>query len=141
MLRLDRTHVDAGLLVLRLGIGLSMALFHGLGKLQGGPETWRGLGGQMGNLGITFFPVFWGFMAMFAEFFASLLLALGVLFRPAAAILAFTMVVAMVRHLSLPAGESGAGWKGASHALEFFAVYVALLLAGPGRYRLPLGKI
>lgn len=118
-----------------------MALFHGLGKLQGGPETWRGLGGQMGNLGITFFPVFWGFMAMFAEFFASLLLALGVLFRPAAAILAFTMVVAMVRHLSLPAGESGAGWKGASHALEFFAVYVALLLAGPGRYRLPLGKI
>ena len=132
--------VDAGLLVLRIAVGLSMLLFHGLGKLQGGPGRWEGVGGQMANLGITFAPAFWGFMAMFAEFGGSLLLLTGVLFRPAAGLLAFTMFVATLRHLNLPAGEDGAGWKGASHALELLGVYVALFLTGPGRFRIPLGR-
>jgi putative oxidoreductase len=118
-----------------------MLLFHGLGKLQGGAEAWERTGGQMANLGITFAPVFWGFMAMAAEFGGSLLLVLGVLFRPAALLLAVTMLVAMTRHLGLPEGEPGSGWKGASHALEFLGVYVALFLTGPGRYRVPLGRI
>ncbi len=131
---------DIGLFVLRLVIGLSMLVFHGWGKLQGGPERWEGLGGQMANLGIRFAPVFWGFMAMFAEVVCSALLVLGVLFRPSAAMLAFTMLVAVIRHLSLPEDASGAGWKGASHALELLGVYVALLLTGPGRIRVPLGR-
>ena len=127
---------DLGLLVVRLGIGLSMLLFHGLGKLTGGPESWERIGANMGNLGLAFAPKFWGLMAASAETFASALLVLGVFFRPAAAILAFTMVVAMSRHLSLPGGESGAGWTGASHALELFSIYVGLLLTGPGKLAL-----
>jgi putative oxidoreductase len=115
-----------------------MLVFHGYGKVTGGPEMWARLGGSMQNLGIGFAPTLWGFMAAFAEFFGSILLILGVLFRPAAALLAFTMFVAIVRHLSLPAGEPGAGWMGASHALELFAVFVGLLLAGPGRYSFQL---
>lgn len=127
---------DAALFVLRLGIGLSMLLFHGYGKILGGPERWTSLGGNMANLGITFAPVFWGFMAAVAEFFGSLLIVLGILFRPATALLGFTMFVAVIRHLSLPADASSAGWPGAAHALEILAVCVCLFLAGPGRFTL-----
>lgn len=131
-----RYYTDLGLLILRLGIGLSMLLFHGWGKISGGPERWEGIGGQMANLGIDVFPVFWGFMAAFSEFFCSAFLVLGIFFRPAAFLLIGTMFVASIRHLSLPAGEPGSGFSGASHALEFLTVYVALFLIGPGRYKL-----
>ena len=85
-------------------------------------------------LGITFAPVFWGFMAAFTEFFGSILLMLGALFRPAAALLAFNMFVAMLLHVNLPADHQMAGWWHASHALELVIVYVGLILTGPGRY-------
>jgi putative oxidoreductase len=84
--------------------------------------------------------VVWGFFAACSESIGSVLLALGVLVRPAAVMLAGTMSVAITRHLSLPAGEPGSGWNAASHALELLAVYVGLLLVGPGRYALRLGR-
>ena len=126
---------DLGLLIVRVGIGLSMMIFHGFGKLKGGPELWERIGGNMSNLGMDFFPVFWGFMAAFSEFFASFFIVIGVLFKPSTALLIFTMLVAALRHLSLPEGASGAGWSGASHALELLAVYIALFIAGPGKYK------
>jgi putative oxidoreductase len=125
---------DAGLLILRLGIGLSMLLFHGWGKISAGPERWERLGAQMGNLGIHFAPMVWGFLAACAESIGSMLLIVGLFTRPAAALLAMTMLVAVSRHLSLPDGEPGSGWKAASHAFEFLIVYVTLLFTGPGRY-------
>lgn len=132
----DKWAVDTGLLILRLGFGLSMVIFHGYGKMIGGPELWAGLGSQMQNLGISFFPVFWGFMAMFAEFFGSIFLILGLFFRPAAILLGITMFVAAMRHLSLPAGTEGAGLKGAAHALEFLTVYLTLYFTGPGKFNI-----
>ena len=132
----DPLHADVGLLIVRVGVGLSMMVLHGWGKIAGGPERWAGIGGSMANLGITFAPTFWGFMAAFSEFFASALLILGLFFRPAAAMLAFTMLVAALHHLSIPAGEPGSGWNGASHALELLVVYLALAFTGPGRYAL-----
>jgi putative oxidoreductase len=125
---------DIGVLIVRVGIGFSMMTFHGYGKLIGGPERWESLGSQTQNLGVDFLPVFWGFMAMFSEFFCSILLIVGVLFRPATVLLAATMFVAAVRHLSLPAGTEGAGFPGASHALELLTIYAALFFTGPGRY-------
>ena len=127
-------NLDVGLLLIRLGIGLSMLAFHGYGKISGGPDTWNAVGSAMGNLGITFLPAFWGFMAGFAEFFCSILLILGVFFRPAALLLAFTMFVAMLNHLNLPVDHPRAGWNGASHAIELLVVYVGFFLTGPGRY-------
>lgn len=127
---------DLGLLVVRLGVGVSMLAFHGWGKITGGPELWERIGDAMGNLGIHFFPVVWGFLAAVAESGCSMLLILGVLTRPAAAMLAVTMLVAILRHLNLPAEEAASGWKGASHAIELFAVYVGLFLAGPGMFSL-----
>jgi len=127
---------DAGLLIIRVVIGLSMMIFHGFAKIKGGPELWEKIGVDIGVLGIKFLPVFWGFMAGFAEFFCSFLLILGVLFRPAAVLLACTMVVAVLVHLNLPPDNPASGWSGASHALELLAVYVALFFTGPGKYKL-----
>ena len=127
---------DIGLLILRLGFGLSMMIFHGFGKLKGGPEKWEKLGANMSNLGIDFLPAFWGFMAAFSEFFCSFFIIIGLLFKPATALLIMTMLVAVVMHMSLPEGTPGAGLSGASHAIEYLVVYVALLFTGPGKYKI-----
>jgi putative oxidoreductase len=129
---------DLGLLVIRLGIGLSMALFHGWGKISS-PDRWAGYGGQMERFGITFFPEFWGFMASFAEFGCSILIILGLFHRPATLLLAITMLVAAIRHITLPEDDPNSGFSGASHAMEFLVVYVALFLTGPGKFSLMPG--
>ena len=49
------------------------------------------------------------------------------------------MLLAMLRHLTLPADDPGAGLSGASHAMELCAVYIALWFAGPGKYSLMPG--
>jgi putative oxidoreductase len=127
-------NLDVGIFLIRLGIGLSMIAFHGYGKIAGGADTWYALGTKMGYLGIGFLPTFWGFMAGFSEFFCSILLILGIFFRPAALLLAFTMFVAILNHLNLPVDHQKAGWSGASHAIELLVIYVGLFLTGPGRY-------
>ncbi len=130
------TQRDVGLLVIRLGAGLSLVVFHGYGKITAGPELWANLGGAMGHLGIHFAPVFWGFLSAAAESVGAGLLVLGVLFRPAAALVAINMFVAAMNHLNLPPDSPGHGWSGASHALELFAVALGLLITGSGRFAL-----
>lgn len=130
---------DIGLLVVRVGIGLIMATLHGWGKISS-PDEWARYGANMQAFGIGFAPEFWGFMAGFAEFVCALLIVTGVLFRPANCLLGFTMLVASVRHLSLPADNPNAGLSGASHALELLIVCIGLLLSGPGKYSLFRGK-
>ena len=121
---------DHGLLLLRIGIGV-MFVLHGWPKVAGGPEFWAKIGGAMGNFGIGFAPTFWGLMAALAEFGGGILLALGLFARPAAASMAFTMLVATTVHLSM-----GEGFKGASHAMELGIVFLALVFVGPGRLSL-----
>ncbi|MDT8286500.1 MAG: DoxX family protein [Elusimicrobiales bacterium] len=122
---------DYGLLVMRLGVGLMFFFVHGLPKIQAGPELWAKIGGAMANLGITFAPAFWGFMAASSECFGGLLLAMGLMTRPAAAAMAFTMLVAATMHLA-----AGDGLKGAAHATELFFVLSGLVMAGAGRFSL-----
>lgn len=136
LLSKDAINRDLGLLIARLGIGLIMAILHGYGKIFGGPERWERIGGAMTSLGIDFLPAFWGFMAGFAEFFCSLFLVLGIFFRPAAFLLAFTMFIAAVRHLGLPADAPNSGFGGAAHALELMIVYVSLFYLGSGKFTL-----
>lgn len=119
---------DLGLLVLRVGIGAAFVL-HGWPKLMGGPERWEAVGGAMGNLGVTFAPTFWGFMAAAAETGGGALVALGLMFRPACALLAFTMLVATIKHVQ--AGDAFGRW---SHAAESMILFLGLLLVGPGRH-------
>lgn len=120
---------DSGLLILRIGLGLSFMFLHGYPKLAGGPEMWKMVGGAMANIGIDFFPAFWGFMAGLAEALGGLLLLLGMLFRPAVLFMAITMLIAGINHLA-----AGDGLAGASHPLELMLVFIALFLIGPGKY-------
>tara|TARA_B100001750_G_scaffold180370_1_gene148787 strand:+ start:134 stop:580 length:447 start_codon:yes stop_codon:yes gene_type:complete len=130
--------INLGLLAIRVVIGFSMAAFHGWGKITS-PENWERLGGNMKLMGIGFAPQFWGFMAGFAEFVCSILLILGLFFRPATTLLAFTMVMAVWFHMSLPAENPSSGLKGASHALELCAIYIGLWFTGPGKFSLMPG--
>ncbi|MCH7760221.1 DoxX family protein [candidate division TA06 bacterium] len=130
ILRFLNKYRDIGLLILRIGLG-SMFLFHGAPKCFGGPEKWERLGTAMGNLGIHFIPVFWGFMAGFSEFFGGLCIILGLFFRPACILLLLTMTVAAVSHFS-----KGDGLGGASHAIEDGIVFLSLIFMGPGKYSL-----
>lgn len=127
--------VNAGLLVIRIGVGL-MFVAHGVPKLIAGQETWASLGGAMASFGVTFAPAFWGFMAAFAEAVGGLCLALGVFSRTAAFLMFFTMLVATVMKLKAGlAAEGGTLMKavmGAAHPLELGIVFLGLLITGPG---------
>jgi len=90
---------DIYLLVLRISTAYIMFMYHGLGKVIGGPDRWKGLGEAMGVFGINFFPTFWGFMAMLSESIGSLLVLLGLFTVPSSLILSFTMLVASINNL------------------------------------------
>ncbi len=122
---------DAGLLVLRLGVGLAYIILHGWPKISGGPEAWARYGEAVSYLGIDFGFTFWGFMAAFAEFGGGILIVLGLFFRPACLLLFCTMCVAVSSHLG-----RGDGWRGASHALKMAFVFAGVFFVGPGRYSL-----
>ena len=125
---LDR-YRDFGILLIRVGVGFSFILIHGLQKFQGGPELWLNLGKAMSNLGITFLPQFWGFMSMFAEFFCPMFLILGLFFRPAAFILTFNMFVALMSHFSRMDP-----WGRLDHAMNMMFVFAGLFIIGAGKY-------
>ncbi len=121
---------DHGLLVIRLGMGV-MFVMHGWPKMAGGAKAWAKLGGAMKHLGVDFAPTLWGFAGAASELGGGVLLALGLLYRPACTLLMATMAVAVSMHLG-----QGDGLVGASHALEAGIVFAGLLLTGPGRFAL-----
>lgn len=84
---------DLGLLILRVGTGFMLAFGHGIGKLPA--DARAGFAGALGKMGVPA-PGAAAFAAMFAEFFCALLLAIGLFTRPAAALIAFTMLVAVM---------------------------------------------
>ena len=105
-------------------------IVHGYPKIVGGVTLWRGLGGAFNRLiGLNFAPVFWGFLAMLAEFGGGLCLIAGIFFRPACAAILFTMFVAA---LSIIRG--GYGLNSASQRIELGIAVTALLLTGPGKF-------
>lgn len=124
-----KTNIDLGLLILRVGIGASFCYFYGIPKIMAGPQMWEGIGAAMGKLGIHFMPVAWGFMAALAESLGAALLVLGIFTRTAAACLAFTMVIAVIHHVT-----AGDELVKASHAIEAGMVFLALMAAGSGKY-------
>ncbi len=118
---------DIALLVLRIGISISFIFVHGYDKFIAGAAGWENLGKNMQHLGITWLPVFWGFMAMAAEFFGGICLLLGILVRPAAFLLLCTMLVAIVSNL-----RQGYDLEGISQNIELSGVFLCLMIAGGG---------
>jgi putative oxidoreductase len=127
-IRLDRFR-DLGLLILRVGFGLTFFWYHGLPKLMGGPEAWERTGRAVGNAGITFGYEIWGLAAGLSEGVGGLLFAAGLAFRPACVALLGVMIFATLDQFSraVPAPE---------HALKNAFVFAGLFLVGPGRYTL-----
>ncbi len=122
--------VNTGLLVLRIGIGV-IFIIHGLPKLMGGLETWTQLGSTMSMVGISFAPAFWGFMAAAAEAIGGAFIILGLLHRPVALMLLFTMIIAVFTHVA-----SGDPFGVYSNALKGLVVFMALVITGPGKFSL-----
>ncbi|TGE28778.1 DoxX family protein [Hymenobacter metallicola] len=121
---------DLGLLLLRVGIGV-MFTIHGYPKLMGGPAMWTQVGGVMKMVGIDFAPAAWGLVAALAEAVGGQLLALGLFFRVACAVLVGTMLMATLMHVL-----SGDDFNAYSHALESGILFLGLLFIGPGKYSL-----
>jgi putative oxidoreductase len=118
---------DIGLLILRIGFGLSFFWYHGYPKLAGGPETWARIGDAVANVGITFGHPVWGLAAALAEGVGGLLFAAGLFFRPVCVAMLGVMVMATLDQL-------GRDMPQPEHALKNAFVLAGMFLVGPGRY-------
>jgi putative oxidoreductase len=124
--------LNSGLLALRLGIGFGLFWLHGRAKLVSASayllsaRKWDFVN-VVASLG---FPAPFAFAAAaaLAESVGALLLAVGLLTRPAGAAVAFTMTVAISLHLR--------GSQTPELALLYLLPAVSLALTGPGRYSL-----
>ncbi len=124
---------DAGLAatVLRIPVGITLAA-HGAQKLFGwfGGYGLEATGQWMASVG--FEPGYlMALLAGSAEFFGGIALVAGLLTRPAAAVAAFTMAVAMTVHLGNGLFLSNNGYE---FALALLAATVALTIQGGGAY-------
>jgi putative oxidoreductase len=130
-MRLERLE-PLGLLAIRAGFGLLLALNHGWSKVVGAyglvflGQEWPFVQG-VGEMGFPL-PVFFAICAALAEFLGGLLLALGLFTRYAAIFVTINMSVAVIRHLLT------------NMRFELAALYliaaVYLLIRGAGRLSL-----
>jgi len=121
-------------LILRVGLGLAL-IPHGAQKLFGwfGGYGLQGTGQWMESIGLQ--PgLLMAALAGGAEFFGGLALLLGVLTRPAAALTAFTMLVAIFSvHWSSGFFLSNGGYE---YGFVLLIASVSLLVSGGGRVSL-----
>jgi putative oxidoreductase len=117
--------VDAALLVLRVAAGLMMAFGHGLKKVS---ELDKFID-SVTRHGLPL-PEVLAPLAALSEFAGGLLIALGLLTRPAASLVLITMLVAAFWvHSADPFAKK-------EMALLYAGCMITLLLAGPGRWSL-----
>lgn len=133
------TQADLGPLVLRVPVGLIFAA-HGAQKLFSwfGGYGLDGTGQFFASVGLN--PGYYlALLAGMAEFFGGLALVAGLLVRPAAAALAFAMMIAIVSvHWSKGFFVGSGGYE---YALALFAASLSLLFSGAGRYSVDLSVI
>lgn len=118
---------NAGLVILRVFVGFAMLYLHGWAKMFGGGL--EQVTGFVASLGIPA-PATMAFLSAAAESFGAILLALGLLTRPAALILVLNMTVAVIMaHGSDGFAGQELGWLYLVPALFF-------VLKGAGRWSL-----
>jgi putative oxidoreductase len=129
--RVLATSESLGPLALRVPVGI-IFMAHGAQKLFGwfGGYGLEGTGQWMASIGLQ--PGYlMALLAGSAEFFGALALLLGLLVRPAAGALGFTMLVAI---LGVHAGKGFfVASNGIEYALALFAASLSLLASGGGR--------
>lgn len=125
---------DIGKLILRLTVACLM-IFHGIAKLKGG------IGWMAGMLAGYHLPFFLGYGVYVAEVVAPILLVLGVLTRPAAAVIAFDMFMAIalvVQGRTFSINERSGGLGGEIELFYLFAA-LAIFFLGSGRFAVSKG--
>ncbi|WP_335908952.1 DoxX family protein [Shewanella indica] len=131
MIKLLRTDAGFAPLALRLPIGITF-MAHGAQKLFGwfGGYGLEGTGQWMTSIGLT--PGYlMALMAGSSEFFGGLLLIIGLPIRPTSAVLAFTMLMAIVTvHLDNGLFMSNNGYE---FGLALLAATVSLAISGAGK--------
>lgn len=129
--RLLATNAGWDTLALRIPTGIIFAA-HGAQKLFGwfGGYGLEGTGQWMASIGLA--PGYsMALLAGSAEFFGGLALVLGLLVRPAAAALAFSMLVAILTvHIGKGLFVTNNGYE---YALAMLAIAVSLVVGGGGR--------
>jgi len=125
------TNSSVSQLVLRIPVGIILAA-HGSQKLFGwfGGHGLESTGQWMASIGLS--PGYlMALLAGSAEFFGGLALIVGLLVRPAAALIAFTMLVAIFTvHIGNGLFMSNNGYE---FGLALLAAAVALVISGAGR--------
>ncbi|WP_282037109.1 DoxX family protein [Saccharicrinis aurantiacus] len=123
-----KKNTDAGLLLIRLSIGLLM-LLHGLAKLSGGINFIKGMVSQLG------LPQFLAYGVFVGEILAPIAIIIGIRTRLASALFAINCLVAIFMAHSndiFSLGKHG-GW-----AIELLGLYLfgalALFFTGGGKY-------
>jgi putative oxidoreductase len=126
---------DLGKLLIRLAVG-GMMLLHGIGKIR------SGVGGIEGLLQSKGLPGFLAYGSYVGEVVAPIFILMGLFTRPAAAVLAFTMVTAIgLAHAGdvIKLDPQSGGW-----AIELPMLYLmgglALVFLGAGKYSVSRGK-
>ncbi len=121
---------DLGLLLLRIGVGITFIIV-GSPKLMGGPEEWEVVGEHAAYLGITAWPMFWGFFISVAEFFGGFLLMLGLFFRPALAVLLISTIVTIASSIG-----QGADFVYTANTIAVGFIFLSMFFTGSGRHSL-----
>jgi putative oxidoreductase len=124
---------NIGLLILRAGFGLAIAIGHGMGKVYSNGSIGPSDQFVNGVKGMGFpAPTAMAWMAALTEFLGGILLAAGLLTRPAAIALVFNMgVAAFVAHKDAPLFGPPPNKE---YALLFLVVFLAFVFTGAGRY-------
>ena len=120
---------DVGLLLTRLMMG-AVGFYHGGQKLFGlfgGPGP-RGFSTMLAGMNVPQ-PLISAYLSGCAEFFGGLLVAVGLLTRPAALVFAFNMFVAV----AMVHPDAFSGPQGMEFPLTLAVVLTGLVLTGPGR--------
>ncbi len=122
---------ETSYLLLRFFTGITMCYYHGWSKLLSDASRWERLGNALTQwIGLDSLKVTFGFFAAFSESIGALLIAFGLLTRPAALLLGLTMLVASTKKIS------EVGIDGSELPLLFLMLSIVILLKGPGKYSL-----
>jgi uncharacterized membrane protein YphA (DoxX/SURF4 family) len=117
---------DLGLLILRVVVGIVFAV-HGYMKFMG-------IAGTIGFFGGLGLPAFMAYVVATVELVGGLSLIVGFGSKVASALLAFTMLVAIVKVHGPKGFSASAGAGGYEYVLTLLAATLGIFFAGPGKY-------
>lgn len=117
---------NLGILIIRLVMGAAI-IAAGIPKFMNGPDALREVGSAMSYIGVNFAPLTFGFLAALAEIVGGFMIMLGFLFRPAAALLTFVMIMASI-------ATAHNNPDGIALPISYAGVFLGLLFTGPNKF-------